>query len=323
LRVFQVYGMRIEKWKVVLWTTGFMLLAALTAWTETELTSSGSSLSASVEKSTAKVGDLLWLSLTYDLPEGGLLPKDPAVGGIEKLNIVERLVRPGEIKFRFIVDQLKSFETEPVSLIYFDKNGNEQQIKTSPVSITVLSNLGEKQEVAALMPIQDIIPVASRWMPFLLWLTVAGVLLCFAIVWLWWRRKHRSGRIRIITVDPPHVRAEKEIDQLVASGLFEKGDVKTFYFNFSEIIRRYMESIRHFSAVEMTTEEITRHVGNNSKDQEILQQLRQADLVKFADTVPTHDRKVQDIQAARTYIRQTGPSSTQAIDIQHKPEAGA
>lgn len=323
MRVFQGYGMRIEKWKVVLWTTGFMLLAALPAWTETELTSSGSSLSASVEKSTAKVGDLLWLSLTYDLPEGGLLPKDPAVGGIEKLNIVERVVRPGKIKFRFIVDQLKSFETEPVSLIYFDKNGNEQQIKTSPVSITVLSNLGEKQEVAALMPIQDIIPAASRWIPLLLWLTVAGVLLCFAIVWLWWRGKHRSGRIRITTVDPPHVRAEKEIDQLVAGGLFEKGDVKTFYFNFSGIIRRYMESIRHFPAVKMTTEEITRHVGNNSKDQEILQQLRQADLVKFADTVPTHDRKVQDIQAARTYIRQTGPSSTQASDIQHKPEAGA
>ena len=46
--------------------------------------------------------------------------------------------------------------------------------------------------------------------------------------------------------DPPHVRAEKEIDNLIASGLFETGDVKAFYFIFSETIRRYMESIRRF-----------------------------------------------------------------------------
>ena len=73
---------------------------------------------------------------------------------------------------------------------------------------------------------------------------------------------------------------------LVAGRLFEKGEVKTFYFNFSEIIRRYMESIRYFPAAEMTTEEIVRRVGNNSQDQEILTLLRQADLVKFADAAP-------------------------------------
>jgi hypothetical protein len=99
--------------------------------------------------------------------------------------------------------------------------------------------------------------------------------------------------------------------------------VKTFYFIFSEIIRRYMESIRYFPAAEMTTEEIVRHVGNTSQDLEILPLLRQADLVKFADTIPTPDRKVSDIEAARTYIRQTCPVQTDALEARHNSEAGS
>jgi hypothetical protein len=302
---------------------GFVLLTAWIAGADTESASSASSLSAAVDKNTAKIGDLLWLTLTYDLPEGGHLPEEPVIHGIEKLNIVERVVRPGEIKLRFIVDQLEPFQTEPISLTFINKDGNEQQIETGPVSIAVSSNLGEKPEVATLRPIQDIIPTRSRWISFLPWMAVAGILLSVAVGWLWWRRRHRPGSLMASTADPPHIQAEKEIDQLVAGGLFEKGEVKTFYFIFSEIIRRYMESIRHFPAAEMTTEEIVRHVGNTSQDLEILPLLRQADLVKFADTIPTPDRKVSDIEAACTYIRQTCPVQTDALEARHNSEAGS
>ena len=107
--------------------------------------------------------------------------------------------------------------------------------------------------------------------------------------------------------DPPHVKADREIDNLIASGLFENGDVKAFYFIFSETIRRYMESIRRFPAAEMTTEEIARFIKTDPSGQKVLPLLRQADLVKFSDSVPAPDRKDQDILMARTYIQQTRP----------------
>jgi hypothetical protein len=299
---------------------GFILLTAWIAQSETASALSESSLSVSAEKSAAKTGDLLWLTLRYDLPEGGHLAEGPAVGGIEKLNIVEKVARAGEIKFRILVDRLESFRTEPISLTFIDKDGNDQRIETAPVFIAVSSNLGEKPEEATLRPIQDIIPIRSRWMPFLLGAAVAGILLCLAVGWLWWRRKHHSGRTLAASTDPPHMQAEKEIDQLVAGGLFENGDVKAFYFIFSEIIRRYMASIRPFPAAEMTTEEISRQVGNTAQDQEILPLLRQADLVKFADTIPTPDRKEHDVEAARTYIRQTGPLQTEVSNARNHSE---
>ena len=92
-------------------------------------------------------------------------------------------------------------------------------------------------------------------------------------------------------------------------GLFERGEVKAFYYIFSETIRRYMESIRRFPAVEMTTEEIARAIRANPSDQCILPLLKRADLVKFADSMPAPERKDQDVLAARTYIQQTRPKT--------------
>jgi hypothetical protein len=321
VKIFLVHGMRVGQWPVILWVMGCIFFIPWAAWSETALTASEPKLSASIEKSAAMVGDRLWLTLMYDLPQGTHFPDDSAIQGIEKLAVVERTARKGEIKIRFLVDQLESFNIGPISLTYLDKNGNERTIKAGPVAITVLSNLGKKPEEATLKPIQDIIPTTSIWMPYLPWAAVAGMLLSVVIGWLWRLRKHRPSEITAAMVDPPHVRAEKAIDQLMAGKLFEKGDVKTFYFNFSEIIRRYMASIRPFPAAEMTIEEIVPHARTNAHDQQILPLLRQADLVKFADAVPTLDRKAQDVQAARAYIRQTCSAPDNAPGVQSGLEA--
>ena len=81
---------------------------------------------------------------------------------------------------------------------------------------------------------------------------------------------------------------------------------KTHYFIFSEILRRYLESIRNFPAAEFTTEEIARHI-KTEPDRKLIPLLQQADLVKFADNVPTVARKEEDMLAALTYIRETSP----------------
>lgn len=267
-------------------------------------------LSASVDKGTARVGEVVRLTLTVTLPEGARLPEDPAVDGIEDLTVVERSVGEDRVSLRFLVDRLTSFEIGPVGLTWRDPDGNQRHVETGPVAVEVISNLGEKPEEAALRPIQDIIPVASKWISWLPW-AAAGGILCIAAAWMWRRRTNRASRVGMPAVDPPHVWAEKEIDRLAEGGLFETGDVKGFYFLFSEILRRYMESIRHFPAAEMTTEEIARQTKNRPADQEMLPLLRQADLVKFADAVPSPERKTQDLTAARDYIRHTAPVPTE------------
>ena len=106
--------------------------------------------------------------------------------------------------------------------------------------------------------------------------------------------------------DPPHVRAKEEMAALEAQRLFEKGYVKEYYFRFSEILRRYLEVIRGFPAAEFTTQEIALYL-DREQDRKLLPLLRHADLVKFAEALPTQAQKEEEVEKALSYIRETSP----------------
>ena len=277
-------------------------------WSETAATDSVPKLSASIEKNTVNIGDLLWVTLRYTIPEDATLTESGGVQGLDALSVIQQTTAPHEIRFRILVDQLESFDLGPFGLTYVDHQGKEQQLTADPVAITVLSNLGEKPGDATIKPIEDIILTRSRWRPYLTWTLGVLALLGMISFFLWRRSRRRSLGLKTAMEEPPHIKAEREIDNLIASGLFETGNVKAFYFIFSETIRRYMESIRRFPAAEMTTEEIAKVIKTDVSDQTILPLLRQADLVKFADAIPAPDRKEQDVLAARSYIQQTRPT---------------
>ena len=138
-----------------------------------------------------------------------------------------------------------------------------------------------------------------------------GILLAVS-GFVWWRKKGRIQKVCAEVVYPPHVLAKKEIELLEAQGLFEKGEVKGFYFRFSEILRRYLESLRRFPAAEFTTEEIALRI-HSEEDRRLLSLLRQADVVKFADSIPTRARKEEEVKTALSYIEETGS----VLDIGH------
>jgi len=290
-----------------LFICGLLLFSALAAAGATVPANREASLTVAVEKDTAAVGELLWLTLTYSLPEGGRLTDPLSISGLEALGIVDRVVEPQRIRFRFVVDRLQSLDIGTVRLRYRSADGEEQQVASEPVTITVVSNLGEKPEEAVLRPIQDILPTGSKGASLLPWIVVA-VLFLIAIA-VWWRRRRRLSRQQDRTeAEPPYRRAEKEIDRLVKEGLFERGEVKAFYFRFSEIVRRYVGAVRGLAAVEMTTEEIAGCLGNHPPDRLLLPLLRRADMVKFSDLMPSPNRKDRDLSAVRDYIRDTRPA---------------
>ncbi|MFC1814650.1 hypothetical protein ACFL0M_01660 [Thermodesulfobacteriota bacterium] len=264
------------------------------------------SLSAGLDRNSAKVGSMVELTLSYRLPEGGRLPEKPQIEGLEGLTIRERVIGPDQIRIKLLVDRLGSWKSGPLSLTYVDKAEKKQALKTDPVSLTVLSNLGEKPEEAQLRPIQGIIPIRAVWLKYLPWgAGLLGILLVGAGV-LWWHKRRRARQKSWEHEDPPHIRAQKEIEQLEARKLFEKGYIKGFYFPFSEILRRYLEFLRRFPAAEFTTEEIARHL-DNEQDRKLLPLLRKADLVKFAESIPTLATKEEHVREALSYIRATSP----------------
>jgi len=253
------------------------------------------------------LGSIATLTLGYHLPEGARLPEKPDIKGLGDITIVERTMRPGSIKIRFLVDKLDVLKTDSLSLTYLDRDGNAQTVAAGPVSMAVFSNLGDKPEEAQLRPIQDIIPTTALWLNYLPWIagTIAGLVLLASAYW--WYRNRRIHTLLPEIKDPPDIRAKNELEALLSQNLFEKGEVKRFYFGFSEILRRYLGAIRGLPAVELTTEEIALHI-DNQKDRMVIPLLREADLVKFADAAPTPAKKDDEVQRALAYIKETTPS---------------
>lgn len=284
-----------------------IILLSGMAWAKAEAEKPGPVLTAAIDKDTVQVGEMVALTLKFRIPQGSRIPENPAIRGVEGLTIVEQAVAGDQIKIKFLVDRLGHWESEPIRLPYLDKEGREQTVQTDPVSITVFSNLGEKPEEAELKPLQDIVPTDRKWTTYLYGVLAAAVFfLGIAVLIRWYRKKHPHARLSEV-LEPPHVKAGKEIDQLQSLKLYETGEVKAFYFIFSKILRRYMESIRRFPATGYTTEEITRHVGHSRQDGKILPLLRGADLVKFADAIPAPAHKEDDVRTALAYIRETAP----------------
>ncbi|MFH1489313.1 MAG: hypothetical protein ABII06_10435, partial [Pseudomonadota bacterium] len=259
----------------------------------------------------ARIGSIVELILDYRLPEGASLPEKPEIKGLEGFKIIDSTPGPGRVKIRLLVDRLGPLRSEAVGITYLDREGKAQTLQAGPVAVTVLSNLGEKPAEARLKPIRDIVPTRSAWFQPLFWGAGLGILVLAALGLIWWLRRRKLRKQASDHEEPPHIRARREMEALAARGLFEKGHVKTFYFSFSEILRRYLEALRHFPAAEFTTEEIAQRI-KHEQDRRLLPLLKQADLVKFADMAPASTRKEEDIQSALAYIEETGPGPDEA-----------
>ncbi|MBN1850988.1 MAG: hypothetical protein JW932_20670 [Deltaproteobacteria bacterium] len=263
-------------------------------------------LTVNTDRKEVAVGGIIELTMAYRLPEGARISGKPKIRGLEGLTIIDQAMDEGRIRIRLLVDHLGSWESGTIELEYVDKDGEKAFLTTEPVSITVISNLGDKPAEARLRPIRDILPTRSVWRSILPWAAVALALIIVAAWFFRWIWKRRNLKSLEPYPEPPHIRAEKEIKALNARQLFEKGQVKMFYFGLSEILRHYVEAIRQFPAAESTTEEIAHYV-KHEEDRKLIPLLRQADMVKFADNIPTQTRKDEDIQMALIYIRETSP----------------
>ena len=290
-----------------------LIFASWISWAGEPGNEESGSLTASLDKASVPVGGVVGLTLDYRLPEGGRLPEKLEVKGLDDLSIIKQIIKPGQIQIQLLFDQVEPWQSGPISLTYLDADGQPRLLTAQAVSIQALSNLSEKAEEAQLRPIRDIVPVQSIWRSTLLWLAVFVALVMIGLGLFWWYKRRGRPAGPAEYTEPPDVRARRELLGLEKKQYFEKGRVKKHYFFFSEILRRYLEAIRNFPAAEYTTEEIARHLSAEP-DRKLISLLQQADLVKFADSVPTRTRKEEDIKAALAYIRKTGPQPKTVLE---------
>lgn len=156
----------------------------------------------------------------------------------------------------------------------------------------------------------DIKPVIAGPAPSLWWLYVLiaialGVLGYFG--WKWYKyRKPRVKKGEEVIVLSPIEKATTHLQELEQKSLLQKGAVKEYYSELTDIARTYIEEAIEIPAKESTTGELIEAMQKATQKKKIRLQveifeklervLRTADLVKFAKAIPPENTIAEDRQ---------------------------
>jgi hypothetical protein len=154
--------------------------------------------------------------------------------------------------------------------------------------------------------IKDIVavdnPIGDWWKYILGLLVLAGL----GVAGYWYFKKHQKEKIEEEIYKTPIEKATSLLNNLEKKELWQRGEVKEYYSELTDIVRNYIEEAIEIPAMESTTSELIEglKVASRKKKMKLSQEtienlfvvLKQADLVKFAKSKPldfeiTEDRK--------------------------------
>jgi len=186
-----------------------------------------------------------------------------------------------------------------------------QQVTVPAVKITVESVLAKAEDKSNLRMPKGMIGYRNWW-PYIV-AALAAVAIGIAI-WAWRRRRRRRelealGLLPGVPRRPPEETAREALDALLASPLLEEGQVKLFYVQLGDIIRRYLEGRFRVSALDRTTAELLPELRGVAALRDLMSDVRlffdTCDLVKFAKFVPDRSDIDADVARARHLIDST------------------
>jgi hypothetical protein len=123
---------------------------------------------------------------------------------------------------------------------------------------------------------------------------------------------------------PAHVIALEKLQKLENEKLWQKGEIKKFHIDLTDIIREYMESRFNILAVESTTTEIITQLKVLQIDTNLLNKINEflsiSDLVKFAKLIPLPDENENCIKISYEFVNTTKEEAVIQEDSKIQPE---
>jgi len=160
----------------------------------------------------------------------------------------------------------------------------------------------------------------ARWP--LLGLLIAAVIA--AVVWIIVRRRSHKPVFVLPKMKPVPAdkRALSELETLRRKELWQKGLIKRYYTDMTDIVRRYLRNMYGIKAGEMTSRQTLRAFHGiadwSEESEQMLRQLFQkADMVKFAKSTPESYEHDQAMQFAVDFVRTVAETHRQ-----NNPEEG-
>jgi hypothetical protein len=282
------------------------------------------SVSAQASKTEIQVGETLDLEITVRHPVGQEFLI--ATGGnLEPFELVERVdaepTSPVEdhVTLRLAAYRLPGDLTVPaIKVEYRNESGELASLETETIPVTLVTSLTpDVTDIHDIKPPIADIPIPWEW-GWLWWLS--GVLAAAAIAYLLYKVYRRFTRKRSESMAappprpllPPEVEAEAALRRLAEAGWLKKGEVRRFYIELAEIMKRYAGRRYGVPFLERTTPEIQKDLRRAGIPREAQNQLDRilvtADVVKFARVIPPEEASNRMIPESFRFIQETKPA---------------
>jgi hypothetical protein len=192
------------------------------------------------------------------------------------------------------------------------KNGSSYALSSD--SLPLLVQTVAVDTTKAIKPIKGIIEVRNTWRDYI-WV-IAGALVAIiliAAVIIYFIRSKRTLKpfVEELPSETLQEKAMKLLAELEEKQLWQKGQVKEYYVQLTDIVRGYVEARFNTAALELTTDELLDKARTIPGILEITPQLgtilRTADLAKFAKAQPTPTEHTTAMQLAREVVAVTRP----------------
>jgi hypothetical protein len=192
----------------------------------------------------------------------------------------------------------------------------------------------EKLGLYDIKPIQD---PPFVWQDYIMYILIPLLILLIMallgfVLYMILNKKKKGYYFKPQVVLPPHVIALKELDELKASKIWQKGQEKMYYTKLTDVLREYIDRRFGIDAPEMTSDEILAAIkkatGTISATENLKQILYVADLVKFAKYIPLNDENDLSMMNAYFFVNQTKieevvkPENPQAANNTNSSETG-
>lgn len=231
--------------------------------------------------------------------------------------ILNETEKSNTINYNFVLAGYDSVSaTIPPVTIEYRSEGDTvlKRITTDPVYVNI-----HTVPVSTTEEIKDVkspLTIAFDWMELFIWLALGLVVLI--VGWLLYKRyKKKKSELRVekkLVKIPVHVKAFTALDELEKQQLWQKGKIKEYHSNITEIIRIYFQERFGLPAMELTTSESIQQLRSTKEAENIIDLtfdfLSNADLVKFAKFQPLQSVNEEMMSQARNIVQNTIPASS-------------
>lgn len=238
---------------------------------------------------------------------------------------------PGGTVFGEVTVAVQPFKTGevviPRQLARLNAAGDVVRVCTPPVRFRVGDPFGNAPHPTPrdLTPPEEVTAETLRWRYVMLGLNGAFALIVLTIAVNSYVRSRPKPEAPPPPPIPPWILATEALEVLSKSDLLSRGQIKEYYDQLSDIVRRYIGALRGFDALEMTTLEVLSKLKRvpiaGVTTAEIAHLLTECDLVKFARHVPTHQESDKILDVAYTIVRRSSPAGQKAAAAEAQKSA--